>query len=470
MPTLLRDIAVELKARLGCAVHGYAGSPDQVGFFVGQNADGVYDTITEAASPLRALGERLPPRGEIVATARGYEEKLGCTYNRLAVGNRHFGRGYALLGPGHPRSRYSERSRYLHLLHGFNRVFQFWESEIAAKRLDLVLGASTELALIARAHQVPYRGLFGARHRNLHYWGHDEFCAAPAVEARYRALVEAGADGLDITEPYALATQNHERMAAGTTLPRTLARIGVHGLKVMKWRTLGYEKGRGYYYRDEAALMLRRWRDWRRLNGPDVRRLAALGDARFVFFPLQTEPETSIHQGSPEHFFQHAALAALARDLPAGHLLAVKETPFGIGRRPPGFYDQVAALKNVVWLAVDERGFDVVKRADAVATIVGTAGFEAAALGKPVISFGRHNSYGFLPHVFVVGDEARLKDIVAEALSPGFDHGAAARAGRRFVRAVADTSFDLGAYDYRTKGNHTPEAVRTCVDHLLATL
>lgn len=469
MPTLLRDVAVELKARLGCAIHAYATNKEQTRFLASQNAEGIYDTVTEAAYPLRALDDVLPPRDEIVGTARAYEEKLGCTYNRLALGNRHFGRGFALLGPGHPRSRYSERSSYLHVLHGFNRLFGFWEAELAAKRIDLVLGNSPELALIAHTHQVPYRALFAARHKNLHYWGDDEYRGSSAVEPHYRALVERGDDGITMTEAYALAQANHARMTAAVTLPRTLARMGLHSLKVLRWRTLGYEKGRGYYLRDDLALMLRSWRDWRRLNGAGIKRLAELGDTPFVFFPLQTEPETAIHHGSPEYFYQHAAIAALARDLPAGYLLAVKETPFGVGRRPRGFYRHVAALKNVVWLAVDERGFDVVRKAAAVAVVVGTAGFEGAAMGKPVISFGRHNIYGFLPHVFVVADEVRLKSTLAHALSPQFDHEASAVAGRRFIRAVAEASFDLGAYDYHAKGGHTAENVRACVDGLLAT-
>jgi hypothetical protein len=470
MPTLLRDVALELKQRCGCAVHAFVGSEEQLRYFQSAGQREAYDSIHVQDYPLRAVDEALPNEDELVTRARKFEAKIGCTYNRLALGNRHLGRGFALLGPGHPRSRYSERTGYAHLLHGYNQLFEFWEAQFATHRINLVIGSSAELACIARAHQIPYRGLFGSRHRNLHFWGIDEYRSSDQVERRYHELSAEGAGGEAMEEPYDMAKKNHARMAAAVTLRSTLKTMALHTLRVAKWRATGHRKGRGYYYRDEMALMLRRWRDWRWLNGPAMKSLANLHGTPFILFPLQTEPETSIHQGSPEYFYQHAAIAALARDLPAGYVLAVKESPYGIGRRPPGFYSHVAALKNVVWLKADERGFDVVRQARAVATIVGTAGFEAAAMGKPVISFGRHNVYGFLPHVHLVEDEVNLQAALAQALSREFDHAIAELSGRRFLSAVIETSFDLGDYDYNRKTNHTSEAVAAAVTELLATL
>src|SRR5262249_41365576 len=116
----------------------------------------------------------------------------------------------------------------------------------------------------------------------------------------------------------------------------------------------GYEKARGYFLWDNIAYLTHVYRDTRRMRQPGLCTLEDLSNKLFVFFPLHTEPEASVGQVSPEFFFQHAAIAALSRDLPANVLLAVKETIHGVGRRPADFYRQIADLKNVVWINMME--------------------------------------------------------------------------------------------------------------------
>ena len=93
-----------------------------------------------------------------------------------------------------------------------------------------------------------------------------------------------------------------------------------------------------------------------------------------------------------------------------------------------------------------ELGLEAARAADAVVTISGTSGLEGAILGKPVICFGRHNIYNFLPHVMVVTDETQLKGYLARAFGGGIDRAQAERDGRRFLQAIVDASFDLGSF------------------------
>ena len=91
----------------------------------------------------------------------------------------------------------------------------------------------------------------------------------------------------------------------------------------------------------------------------------------------------------------------LSRDLPADYKILVKEHLFAIGRRPNNFYNQIKELKNVLMADPLEYGINL-NNASAVLVVVGTSGWEAAAMGIPVISFTKHNSYNFLDHVFTV--------------------------------------------------------------------
>ena len=88
---------------------------------------------------------------------------LGRTYNSLAVANRHLGRGYALAGFYHPRSRHSEGSAISRCCSAYNRYFAFWDREVSGKGLTLVLGGPAEAGAVASINGLLYRRLAGAR-------------------------------------------------------------------------------------------------------------------------------------------------------------------------------------------------------------------------------------------------------------------------------------------------------------------
>ena len=199
-------------------------------------------------------------------------------------------------------------------------------------------------------------------------------------------------------------------------------------------------------------------------------RLADLEGKPFVYYPLQTEPEFAFNAQSPEYFFQLETIAQVARDLPAGIPLAVKETLFAIGRRPKNFYAQIRDLKNVVFLDVMESGLEVIKCAAVTVAITGSAGHEAAVLGKPVISFGRHNPYSFLRHVKVVRDSAELKGYLNEALFGEFDAEQAAIDGQKFFKSIAAFSFDLEDFNLLDATAAPAQAIDAAYEALLNSL
>ncbi|MBT3629079.1 MAG: hypothetical protein HOM52_12110 [Rhodospirillaceae bacterium] len=445
---LMVDIARALRERYGSTIHLYSTNKQKLGHFESQNTDGVFTSITGDMGLVNLTSRPESNQDTLLAKAREYERRIGRTYNSLAVGNRHLGRGYALAGNGHPRSRMATESDYLALVHSYNEHFDRWQREIDEKRLTLILFGPGETPCIARANGVPFRTLVGSRHKNYHYWAHDEFISNPNIEAAYHALKGDRPQQPAQDEAYKLAEIHTPKFLRDLTFSRTVWRTGVHAARRIYWRFRGYEKAKNYYAMDELAMLMRQWRDRRRMTRPTMAKLSDLTDTPFVFFPLATEPESSIGQYSPEFFFQHAAIAALSRDLPAGMKLAVKEAVWAVGRRPADFYKQIAELKNVVWLNMTEQGIHIAQQATAVATITGTSGFEAAVHGTPVISFGAHNHYNFLPHVAYVSDLAKLGEHLGPLLGADFDRQAAQAAGKRFLDAIVETSFDLGEYDY----------------------
>ncbi len=465
---VLVGLARCLKERHGSRVHLFCPTAEDVAFHRKADREGVFASIGSAHRPEQALPSAPVDLAAEAATARIWESRLGITVNRLLVASRHLGRGYALAGPRHPRSHDSEAS-YGAVLAAYNRTFETWDRVFADLGLTLVINAMPEVAGLARGRGALYRFLSSSRWANLYHWATDELLACPAIEARYRAMTEAPAVTIDA--PYKL-DQTSRSGFKGAVTRRAVARDAAMTILRHGWgRLRGYEKTRtGYFLGDQLRLLARRRGEWRRLIRGGTHPLAALEGTRFVFYALQEEPEISMGQISPEFFFQHAAIAALCRDLPAGVLLAVKETIHAIGRRSVDFYEQIRAFKNVVLLDPRESGLATARAAAAVATVTGTVGLEAAVMGRPVIAFGRHNLYNVLGHVHVPESLADLRPALVRALDPAFDADAAKADAARFVAALRAVSFDFGDYDFKHLKRHADAAAEAAYGGLIASL
>lgn len=109
----------------------------------------------------------------------------------------------------------------------------------------------------------------------------------------------------------------------------------------------------------------------------------------YVYFPLHLQPELSTAALGGDYSDQLLAVEALSAWVPEGITIYVKENPKQTEKqRDTFFYKRLSALKNVRMLANTENTIELIKGSLAVATITGTAGWEALFHGKPVIAFG----------------------------------------------------------------------------------
>lgn len=444
------ELAGILKKRHGSAIHLYCKSE----ILATQYRDGphgeLFASVTNFMRFPPALRDTGLNEGRELEEARNWERRLGLTFNTLAVANRHVGRGYALGGFYHPNSEYANAS-YVQMVHAYNVQLGFWEREFRDKGITLVLADNKETFTVARVMGIAYRSMARARYKNLHYWEENETREADAIRRVFESLPprrKETAGDAEVLPPY-VAGAEIIRRAMQRAKWATVVRQSAYLLaRQAYWHVRGYEKARGYYVLDQIRMLARQRRDLHRMMGPETSSLEALEGTPFIYYPLHTEPEQALGQISPEFFFQLTAIAALSRDLPAGVKLAVKDVPMGCGRRPDNFYDQILRLKNVVILNLSIPGPEVVRRALGVATIAGTGGLEAALMGKPVISFGRHNPYNFLPHVMVVKDLNDLPAFVQKMVGGQVDTAQAMGDAERYVKAIEAASFDMGNFDY----------------------
>jgi hypothetical protein len=123
-------------------------------------------------------------------------------------------------------------------------------------------------------------------------------------------------------------------------------------------------------------------------------------DAQYIYFPLHLQPEQTTDIYGGKYVDQILAIEELARILPEGTVIYVKENPKQtLYMRDPSFFERLIDIPSVRYLSVEVSTFELIKRSKGVATICGTAGWEAIQMGKPVICFG-YAWYRGIPGVF----------------------------------------------------------------------
>lgn len=118
----------------------------------------------------------------------------------------------------------------------------------------------------------------------------------------------------------------------------------------------------------------------------------------YFYLPLHYAPEISDMVFGAEYDHHEAFVTHLAKHIPSGSLLYVKEHTSMLGIRPLSFYKKLNRLFNVVMVPPSTDTFDLINNARATITVTGTAGWEAILMSKPVIVLGKV-FYNFLPCV-----------------------------------------------------------------------
>ncbi len=123
----------------------------------------------------------------------------------------------------------------------------------------------------------------------------------------------------------------------------------------------------------------------------------------FIFLPLHVQPEVSTNLWAPLFTNQFEFIRQIAICLPGRLTLVVKEHPIMIGRRSIKYYNKLRKLPNVKVIShtTDIKNIIPKKKCKGVVVISGTAGFEAAILGKPVFIFSK-TFYDKLDNVFSI--------------------------------------------------------------------
>ncbi len=144
---------------------------------------------------------------------------------------------------------------------------------------------------------------------------------------------------------------------------------------------------------------------WLAAEGRDALRARAVrgmyepapdGSRPYVYFPLHVVEDYKLKRVIPHCADQVALIEQVARALPHGYDLVVKEHPMSIGHNRIAMLRKLKRMRNVRLVGPHVGSQDLIARAAAVAVISSTVGLEALLHAKPVMTLGRpfYSGYG----------------------------------------------------------------------------
>ena len=483
-----KDFAHHLAARTGYRPVFIPFTEQDRGFYENQFGERLDAEVAVQADYLGYVVRGGDPEARpeaVIARAKAYEDRYGILLMRdMVLGCRHIGRGFIRGGLGHPESYASTRATHLLGLQACLKVADFFE-DLSAKYppgLALVGGGGggvymKPVSLICRARGAPFRSLVHSRFADYYYWADSEFEESAHLSQFIRNYPEpspaAGAEVARRIRPTGLSVAGFQAMGRNIRWPRIAYLIAYTYAKHVYGRLKGYRIARvGYKPGSTARSLVRQRLHWNKLNRLNLKGIKDLEGRKLVYFPLQTEPEHSLNVLSPEHSNQYATVLELALSLPSDALLVVKEHPYQIGRRPAHYYEDLLELPNLVMVHPDEPSLELIRRVALVCVITGSAGYEAAVLGKPVVHFGRHGQIRDMPHVHRMEGFSDMA-IIRELLDDGDPEAARRRKidGARYFRAMEDYCLDFGPMNSHGREQRpTPDELRLIGESLLKTL
>jgi hypothetical protein len=150
--------------------------------------------------------------------------------------------------------------------------------------------------------------------------------------------------------------------------------------------------------------------------------------AKFIYYPLQVTPESSINTPAPYYIDQLRAIDLIRFAMPSDCTLVVKEHPASIGVRSAAFYEKLKRIAGVRVAHCNLPSMELIRRAGVTISVTGTATLEAFLLGRSSLVLG---SSFIAEYLGGVCSADQLQERIAQALSskPTDEHIVNALAG-----------------------------------------
>jgi hypothetical protein len=139
-----------------------------------------------------------------------------------------------------------------------------------------------------------------------------------------------------------------------------------------------------------------------------------------IYFPLHMQPEYTTDVRAPFLTNQLALIDNIAKSIPIGYRLVVKDHPAMSGERDIGYYRSLQKLYNVDLVSPYVDGHDLIKRSAMNVTITGTTAWESILYERPVVAFGPlfYGYFDLVTHCREVSDLPALLPEIIKTFAP----------------------------------------------------
>jgi hypothetical protein len=139
---------------------------------------------------------------------------------------------------------------------------------------------------------------------------------------------------------------------------------------------------------------------------------------KYIYVPLHYQPEESSCPRGGHYTQQYLFIIILSKCIPSDWKIYVKEHPLqfksmlkAIRSRDIYDYEHILSTQNAVFIDPSIPSFELIDNSQAIATLTGTAGWEAVNRGIPALIFG-HPWYKGCEGVFYTPDYERCKNAI----------------------------------------------------------
>ena len=178
-------------------------------------------------------------------------------------------------------------------------------------------------------------------------------------------------------------------------LYRKMWRLWLRNLLKPLWfamRRMTPGNAHNYHFWSSQIIATRFWQlfpsQYHGISGKALEAVAEDNGLPLIYLPLQMSPEATIDYWSSDTRWidYEGFIVKLLRRYRKKWRFAVKEHPNLLGHRSRGFYNRLLAEPNCVMVSPSVNSNDVMSLCRGTVVCTGTAGFEGALRGKPVLS------------------------------------------------------------------------------------
>jgi len=436
-------------------------------FYEDRNSENLFESINSLPSWLDPLNSNQRTKKQDLSLNLLEEKYMPIVW--FTLDHRQFGRGFASNAVNFPR-KYNYKIPMNELRNNYQTQIVFWEKEFENKNIKMLISANLLEATVARKFGIITRTFLSARFESYYTWYTDEFWNNFLVEKNFKKLKNSSSKKyFDVKKMPSwhkkLLIDKMEMSKFSYLVKHIFIKIFYH----FYWRVYK-SKPRNYSLIDEIKYLFRCYRNINHIMSNKLNDLSYLKNKNFIYLPLQVEPERNLQGNSPDFFNQTELLLKITKYIPHDVYLVVKEHWISAPVRSDDFYKSLSLdFPNVIFIKANIPGIEIIKKSLGVATINGTSGLEAALMGKPVISFSKHNYYNFLDHVHVVKSDKDIHTFLKKILNKSFDNIKAKKDGAKLAKAIELSSVKLPDFSY-SNSNIKENDLKLCFTRLLNTL